>query len=140
MDLGDTASTVAVLELGDLQGRLHDFQLPPHVVTEEHLKGPMAAFTSGFCTREISNVDMDFETTSEESLTCTNKDAAPLAIVKCLAASDKELPSGGEEELDSAKESPLSTIDEDVVQAKEGVVPTIDKLQAKSMADEETKK
>ncbi|CAM6102232.1 unnamed protein product [Calypogeia fissa] len=90
MDLGDSASAVAVLELGDLQGRLREFQLPTHHLTWEHLKGRMAGFTNGFCTTEITNVDMDLETTTEEALPCSHEDG-PLAIVECLPAIEKEL-------------------------------------------------
>ncbi|CAM6122507.1 unnamed protein product [Calypogeia fissa] len=94
MDLGDSASAVAVLELGDLQGRLREFQLPTHHLTWEHLKGRMAGFRNGFCTTEITNVDMDLETTTEEALPCSHEDG-PLAIVECLPATEKALGEDG---------------------------------------------
>ncbi|CAM6118049.1 unnamed protein product [Calypogeia fissa] len=68
---------------------------------------------------------MIFETSSEEALPCTNEDC-PLAIVECLPAIEKQQPSvsdkdkilGGEEELDSAKETvktveKVETVDEE---------------------------
>ncbi|CAM6083814.1 unnamed protein product [Calypogeia fissa] len=50
----------------------------------------MAGFTNGFCTTEITNVDMDLETTTKEALPCSHEDG-PLAIVECLPATEKEL-------------------------------------------------
>ncbi|CAM6087703.1 unnamed protein product [Calypogeia fissa] len=115
MDLGDSVSTVGVLELGDLQGRLHDFQLPPHPMTWEDLQGKMAAFISEAWTSEIGHVDMD--DTAGEEVFPGNDGEVPPGIAKGLRTIDKELPLAreeekilvGEEELYPAKDEEVVT-------------------------------
>ncbi|CAM6098395.1 unnamed protein product [Calypogeia fissa] len=106
MDLGDNASTVSILELGDLQARLQSFALPPRPMTWEDLQGGMGRFTTGLDvpaaivdglqSSDTEVQDSDDQVRQEEVLDSTEaiREDCPLAMVaipEVVATCDEEI-------------------------------------------------